>query len=192
MQTGMSQRTDQSRRGRLWLLAFVLACIAVVVVSLPRLVARIAGNIELQPGLALLAIRPGPVGLPTSLPDLLTATADLTVQMSLRNRNWLDVTLLRVEWRATLNGSVAASGTLPVDGKPLLLRADAARELPIFASVPLASAGAAGVGAVMTGEATIDIRGTAHGSVLGVAVDQDFMLPLRDIRVDVGASGKPP
>ena len=180
----------QPRRRRLWLLAAVLLGVAALTIAAPRLLTRMAANVVLQPGLALLAVQPGRGALPTSLPELLSASAALQVQATLRNRNLVEIRVVRVEWRAYLQGLEVADGTLLNEG--VVLPADGARDLRIAATVPLARATAAGIAAVVAGEAKVEIRGTAHVQVLGFSADQEFQMNLPDLRVQLAAIGAPP
>ncbi|MBM4346433.1 MAG: LEA type 2 family protein, partial [Deltaproteobacteria bacterium] len=170
-------------RLRLWLALALLATLAVLAPAAVRASGDyVAAGLHLEPGVAVLAVRAGPGGAAGSLPELSGTSADLSVEVTVRNRNLVDVTVRAVRWTALLNGGAVASGTVLDPPQGVRIPADGARQVQIAATVALARASLAGLGAVLSGSAKAEIRGTAQASVFGLCVHREFVLPLHDLR----------
>ncbi|MSP93338.1 MAG: hypothetical protein EXR79_16350 [Myxococcales bacterium] len=176
------------RRAGRWLTVMLVAagCLLGLSACVQWASERMAANILIEPGVALVSVGPGARGLPTRLEDLLLAEATLRVRVTVRNRNLIDVRILDVAWKASLNAREVAVGSvadLGPDGR--LLPADAATEVVIEANIPLLKAGLAGIEAIQRGEARVEVYGTARAKALGITSERAFRMEIKDIRLDI-------
>ena len=168
---------------RKWLIRVIFVAIPLTAVGFTalRLPGFIANNLQVRAGLLSLKPKLLPSGLPLSLPNLLRGEIEMAATVYVRNGNWIDIQLQRVQWHAFLNGTEVAEGTLPTERILLSDREDPMQISTLIHGPQLA---VAAVELLKLRSADVVVQLHAEAQVMGISVQRDVRLTGFDLRMN--------